>query len=183
MGWKTLKETFGIEHQVSVDERGICIGSGYISDLAVIDPKTGRATENPLYKGFLSKHYPLLANAPLQDIISSLEATDTFNADIPVYTFDHQGRIIRDFCETPGWPNLTHSGQLMHDNRYFSTPEEALIKARDELTCAIENRQSAINDLEQDLQKKKNGLAVLQQHLGALDQNGTSVILEPTKRK
>lgn len=117
MGWKTLKEAYGINHTVCVTTMGICIGSGYVHDLVVVDPATGRIQENEAFGGFLSKHHPELANATTSEILSHIQAEDTFATSIPVYTFDG-ATIIEKRCEALGYPNTTHDGDLMYDNQY-----------------------------------------------------------------
>ncbi len=36
MGWKNVKDLYGIKHTVQMTEKGICIGSAYVHDLIVI---------------------------------------------------------------------------------------------------------------------------------------------------
>lgn len=126
MGWKKLKEEFGITHHVCVNDGFILIGSQYVSSLASVDMETGEVHENPTFKGFLSKHYPDLEKADPSDIKKIVDGKDVFSADIAVYTYDG-GNIIQKFCEKLGWPNITHDGEMMYEN-HFSADKVQVIK-------------------------------------------------------
>ena len=117
MGWKTVKEHYQIKHHVCVGEAGICIGSGYISDILVIS-----------LEGVLIKRYEDRSNNQLSEYQRRMDAdpallkrlvqtSDTFAISIPVYTYN-DGTIIEKRCEAPGWPNVTHDGDMMYENRY-----------------------------------------------------------------
>ncbi|WP_427121405.1 hypothetical protein [Pseudomonas aeruginosa] len=86
MGWKALKDAYGINHIVCVTSKGICIGSGYVHDLVVVDPVSGSVRENEAFGRFLSQYYPALGAASPAEILSHVQAEDTFEASIPVYT-------------------------------------------------------------------------------------------------
>src|SRR5512141_1553082 len=98
MGWKSLKERFGITHHVQVNGNLIFIGSGYVHDLAAIDSLTGRVAGNSTFKSFLPENYPNLLAASSEEIKSLLKAPDTFSQSITVYTYDG-GKIIEKLCE------------------------------------------------------------------------------------
>ena len=125
MGWKALKDAYGITHNVCVTSVGICIGSGYVHDLVVVDPVSGRVRENEAFGRILSQYYPALAEASPAEILGHLQAKDTFEASIPVYTYEG-ANIIEKRCEALGWPNTTHDGQLMYENM-FSADRDVVI--------------------------------------------------------
>lgn len=125
MGWKALKDAYDIKHIVCVTEKGICIGSGYAHDLAVINPSTGELADNQTFSGFTKRFYPELANATPEELLSLIQQVDTFSAAIPVYTYC-DGEIIEKRCEVAGWPNTTHDGLLMYENT-FSTDKKVVI--------------------------------------------------------
>lgn len=58
---------------------------------------------------------------------SLVKSDDKFDKSITVYTFDG-GEIIEKQCESTGWPNVTHDGELMYENT-FSIDRELIVKA------------------------------------------------------
>lgn len=159
MGWKTLKQHFGIEHIVQVTEKGsICIGSAYIHDLVVIDPKTGKLDENQTFStGFLRQHYPeLLATAPAE-IVKLIDAQDVFDASVPVFTY-RESEIIEKRCEEPGWPNVTHDGCVMYESA-FSTDKVKVIK------WAHRKADLRVKYVKEQISRTESDLAALQKQL------------------
>ena len=55
MGWKLLRDAFSINHIVCVTDKGICIGSGYVHDLATINPTTGAMVASEASPGFIAR--------------------------------------------------------------------------------------------------------------------------------
>lgn len=123
MGWKLLKQYFEIKHIVQVENDQIKIGSGYVSDLALIDMKTGKLTRKPGWERSLEEYGALLKASP-EKILSLLSEPDQFERDLPVYIVS-DARVIEEQCEVPGYPNLTHSGRLMYENTTFLEREKA----------------------------------------------------------
>ncbi|OWK41170.1 hypothetical protein PSOLE_35730 [Pseudomonas oleovorans subsp. oleovorans] len=157
MGWKALKDAYGITHNVCVTSVGICIGSGYVHDLVVVDPVSGRVRENEAFGRILSQYYPALAEASPAEILGQVQAEDTFEASIPVYTYEG-AEIIEKRCEVLGWPNTTHDGDLMYDNKYSADRDvvigwakrSAMLEAK-HLGEAIERLQIQLCDLQNRL--------------------------------
>jgi hypothetical protein len=160
MGWKRVKEHFRITHIVQVTEAGICVGSPYIHDIVVI------SLEGKVLKEWhMENHHPELSRivreikADQAAVRELFEKLDEFYADHPVYTWDQDGNIIEKKCERPGWPNVTHDGLLMYDNR-FSTDRAKIIElAKANLTASVELQRDHVKDLQ-------DKLAVAQQWLG-----------------
>lgn len=158
MGWKTLKERFGIGHIVQVTKTSICIGSGYVGDLATVDLNTGAVAENSTFSGFLQDKCPALAAASTEEILDAINAEDVFSASIPVYTF-RGGKIIEKLCEEPGWPNVTHDGELMYENR-FSTDRDTVIRwAKRDAELGVKYAKEAVTDAEKTLIERQAHLA------------------------
>jgi hypothetical protein len=168
MGWKNLKEKFGIEHHVQVTEKGICIGSGYVSDLATIDPLTGRVSENETFRNFLRRTYPAILDAAPDEIVRLIAAPDTFSSSIPVYTYD-DGEILEKKCEALGWPNTTHDGCMMYDNTFSADKAVVVGWAKRNAALATENTCRRIADLELEIERLKNTLAGYQADEAKLD--------------
>jgi len=117
MGWKNVKEHYRIEHIVHVNEKGICIGSGYITDLIVIGldgriKKRCDSSNNDDLNRYLSEMDS--DSGMLEKLVKS---QDKFDKSITVYTYD-DGAIIEKQCETLGWPNVTNDGELMYKNTH-----------------------------------------------------------------
>ena len=150
MGWKTLKDYFGIGHHVQVSDRGILIGSGYVSDLITINGTTGELEENATFSSFAREKYPALLEASPNERLRLIQAQDVFTAAIPVYTYKG-GEIVQELCETPGWPNVTHDGNLMYENSH-STDKATVI------AWAKRSTASAVHYLKEDIARRENDL-------------------------
>ncbi|MGE4497551.1 MAG: hypothetical protein AB7E48_06695 [Deferribacterales bacterium] len=98
MGWKALKEKFKIEHIVQVTSKGICIGSGYVSDLAVINIESGEVEVNKTFPEFLGRFYPALLHANRDEILELIKVSDSFEGSITVFTYKGS-EIIEKRCE------------------------------------------------------------------------------------
>lgn len=179
MGWKNVKEHYGITHYVQVSDKGICIGSGYVHDLIVISPADmprnwyGRADRTETKIGhnisiwrptYLGRGEPFdgIVNAMADDpakLRELIDTPDTFAASITVYTYDYDGNIIEKQCEELGWPNVTHDGTMMYENRVFATHKEAVRKARQEMAAWVKSAKEHVAGAERDLQERRDQLA------------------------
>lgn len=145
MGWKTFKERFGItKHIVTVVDGQIHVGSGFVGDLLVVDMKSGEIRENKTFKGFLADCVPALQAASRAEILDAIHAADQFAQSIPVYTF-RGAEIIEEMCEAPGWPNITHQGNLMYENRHSTYKDFVIRMAK---RSAVANRDHSLELLE-----------------------------------
>src|SRR5688572_1181048 len=120
MGWKNVKEHYQIGHAVAVYEgKGICIGSSLCHDLITINPWRRTVHQSSLgVRGNEDlERYWTEINADLDKLWTLIEQEDTFSAEIPVFTWKGS-EIVEKSCEKPGYPNLTHDGDLMYDNRF-----------------------------------------------------------------
>jgi hypothetical protein len=151
MGWKTLKRRFKIKYPVTVREGGeICIRSLFGEDFFVIN------SDGVLIKRYddsldLSKNdelarYRAEFDANPEKLKKAVLAQDVFTKALPVFRYDGNGRIKGAFCERRGWPNVTHDGELMTDGGYFSTFEDALANAVDDLKSGIAWRSKDIDE-------------------------------------
>lgn len=125
MGWKNVKEHYRIGHIVHVTKEGLCIGSPYIHNIiAVGDDGTFKKRFD---RGNVDlDRYQREMEADPAKFRELMAAPDTFAASIPVFTYEG-GRIIEKRCEEPGWPNVTHDGELMYENT-FSTNKAKVVK-------------------------------------------------------
>lgn len=125
MGWKTLKTAYNIQHMVSVEADSIWIGSGHAPDLISISCKTGALTVSEANVGFLNRTYPQLAAATPLELLGCIHTRDEFESAITVFTFVGSKILVKQ-CETLGWPNVTHDGEVMYENT-FSTDKQTVI--------------------------------------------------------
>lgn len=158
MGWKNLKEAFDIDrHHVVVEDGNIHIGSGFVHDLVVVDTKTGEVRQNKTFSDFLSKTYPALELASQSRLLDLIKTPDTFKASIPVYTF-RDGEIIECQCEEPGYPNVTHDGQLMYENRFSIDIGQVVQWAKRDLEAWSDMLDRRKQDIESELESIKQSL-------------------------
>lgn len=167
MGWKNIKEHYRIDHHVQVTSEGICIGSPYIHDIIVISKD-----------GVLSKEYDRDVNDKLARYQADMKADpeklremvlaeDTFETSIPVYTY-RGSEVIEKQCEQPGWPNVTHDGDMMYENTFFADRDEAIIAAKNNCEAGILLRRMELSDLKQRTDKSKAKLQELTDNAKAL---------------
>ncbi len=168
MGHKTLKEHYRIGHAVCVTEKGICIGSPYIHDLiivgldgTIIKADDGRVNED-------LKRYMAEMKADPAKLREVVQAKDTFAASIPVYTY-YGGNIIEKLCEEPGWPNVTHDGDMMFDNTYSLDKRKAVKWAKKNATAGIECWQRRIKEDRERLAQSESFLKQEQADLAKLE--------------
>lgn len=156
MGWKNVKHAYRIRHIVHVTEQGVCIGSPYISDIIVIGldgsilkryDRDGWATG----QNDLARYQSELAADParLQRLIAE---PDHFEKSVPVFTYDG-GRIIEKHCEEPGWPNVTHDGELMYDNRFSVDKAKVVEWAKTNADAGISMYARSIAQAREELSK------------------------------
>lgn len=168
MGWKLLRDAFSINHIVCVTDKGICIGSGYIHDLATINPTTGAMVASEASPGYIARTYPALANATPAELVALIEAVDSFDASIPVYTYGN-GTIIEKQCEQAGYPNVTHDGHLMYENTFSTDKNQVIGWAKRNAGIQVEHRQQYLAFTQQQLADAEKDLAKAQENVRKLD--------------
>lgn len=170
MGWKAVKEHYGITHIVQVvPNKGICIGSGYVHDIIVIGEDLSIRRSRHIGRGEPFDSIVSAMEADKHKLLELILALDEFTASIPVFTYDYDGNIIEKKCEKPGWPNVTHDGFVMYENRFSTDRAEVIEWAKRELGAAVESARRHVADAERklidlrgDLGKYKAGLAKLE---------------------
>lgn len=150
MGWKIFKENFNIKHIVQITDKGLCIGSEYVHDLVVINQTTGELEENKTFSGFLRERYPNILNSSQDEIVKILNLKDSFSQSLKVYT-SKNGEILEKECETYGYPNVTHDGLLMYENRFFQDKSKAIRSAVESYEYSINNLNDRIARLEDEI--------------------------------
>lgn len=158
-------------YAVNNQEDKICVGSPMCSDLISVDKKTlqlryaldtfreGRkCLENK--SNSKGENELLFIWDKLQELINNNEILDIINGSdiienpLPVFTVDY-GILIETFTDEYGWPNVTVDGDLMYDNTYFKTKEEAIKYGIKESEAWIEMLTEKKNDLEKEALEKQ----------------------------
>jgi hypothetical protein len=128
MGWKKVKEHYRIGHLVIVEDGKLLIGSPYIRDIIVVNADGTIKKDYDTYRtlsGELARYEQEISAS--KELFAQLFAEeDVFEISIPVYTFDDDGIHLK-YCEDIDWPNVTHDGQMMYENR-FSTDYRQVVK-------------------------------------------------------
>jgi hypothetical protein len=157
MGWKTLKETYGIEHIVTVHDKGICIGSSMVHDLIVINPTTGKLKYSQTFSDRIKETYGKLIEAEPAELLSAINSEDKFSKDLKVYAFDDHG-LVETLCEEYGYPNVTHDGKLMYENTFTPDLSQAVAWAKSNCKAGIEMYGSSINRIKNELSDLNDSL-------------------------
>lgn len=168
MGWKAIRDHYKIEHIVQVTDAGICIGSPYNYDLIVMG-----------LDGVLKKRDDGRVNEKLRRYMADFDrdpeklrelaiAHDEFTTDVTVWTYDG-GQIIEKQCETPGWPNVTHDGQMMYDNTFSTDPQQVIKWAKENAAAWVKLETRNLQRRQDELGEAEQGLRDAQQAVADLD--------------
>lgn len=163
MGWKTIKEHYQIKHHVQVTAEGICIGSGYIHDLIVIGPDGKVAKPYRERDNNDLARYQRDFDADPAKLAELVGAPDTFAASITVYTYDSTTHEIAEKqCEVPGWPNVTHDGEMMFENTFSTDRAQVVEWARRDCELALRWARERREDLEKELAENGERIRALE---------------------
>ena len=159
MGWKTLKQHYRIGHAVQVvPDKGICIGSPYIHDLIVIgfDGQILKADDGRVNEDL--RRYMAEFRADPNKLREVVQAADSFENSITVYTFDG-GNIIEKKCEKLGWPNVTHDGAMMYANTFSDEKSKVVKWAKENARAGIEWKLERVEEIKKQLSEMESLLA------------------------
>lgn len=176
MGWKALKEHFGIGHVVQVRGDVVCIGSTCISDLITVgfDGKI-KATKlgPPFNNDDLDRYYEAISSDP-KGVSELLAQEDRFERSITVYTYE-EDRILELRCESANfeeWPIVTHCGRMMYENTFSTDREQVVAWAIRNAEAGVEWARESVGEAEKKLVEKREWLAreerILESLKGAL---------------
>lgn len=169
MGWKKLKEYYQISHIVHVDGDAICIRSNRQPALIVIGIDgefKQRYTESKLEE--LQRIQDEMDADPEQ-LLELIQAEDQFAKSVPVYTFEGAD-ILEKYCESPGWPRVTHGGELMYPNLYSTDKAKVILWAKrnaerglDAYTRLVEEASAKLDALQSELDAQQDNCAKLRE--------------------
>ena len=155
------------KYSVSNDTDKICVGSPLCHDLISVDKKSLKIkyaidTFNEGRKSVEDCNHPelLFIWDKLQELIDSGEIhaiiteDDIIENPLPVFTCE-DGKLISTFTDAYGWPNTTITGELMYDNTWFKTEQEAINYGIKENTYYIESIKEQIKQKKKELYEKE----------------------------
>ena len=167
MGWKKVKQHYQISHIVHVDGDAICIRSNMQPALIVI------GTDGEFKQRYTdSKLEELLRiqdemDADPEKLLELIQAEDQFEKSVAVYTFEGAD-ILEKVCEFPGWPRVTHGGELMYPNLYSTDKDKVVVWAKrnaerglDAYTRMVEEARAKLEGLESELEIQQSNCAKL----------------------
>ncbi len=168
MGWKAIRDHYRIKHIVHMDGDDLLIGGAYVSEIIRVTPDGAvheKGTMRPL-DGDLARYVREIRDdaARYRELLAS---KDVFAASVPVYGWSG-ARIVEDFCEEYGWPNVTHSGALMWHGRFFVERDDAVRRAVAGAIGRISSLGESVAELEGRLTERKAMLAGVQADLNEL---------------
>jgi len=171
MGWKSLKAHYGIRHTLAFFEgEGWCIGSAYVHALIAIDPSTRTITPSSLVRDGDELSALIQRFRADGDAFWAMWATpDVFDRAIPVFS-TREGALVESLCEEPGWPNTTHDGRMMYDNRHFPTAAAAIADGLRDAASSIAHVEGRLVEWEADGARLRARLAECRGHLSGLEQ-------------
>lgn len=168
MGWKAVKEHYRIVHGVQLTDDGICIGSPYIHDIIVInrDGKIVKDDDRTMNDDLM--RYQAEMKGDPETLRRLVRQEDTFELSIPVYTW-RGAEIIEKQCEELGWPNVTHDGEMMYENRFSTDRAKVVAWAKKDARIGIEHFEIRIREAEDSLASLKSALDQERENLASLD--------------
>lgn len=176
MGWKAIRDHYRVEHLVQVTSDGICIGSPYVHDIIVVkDGERDRLKDGYGVRRNLSGDLGRIVAEMDADPFKLAELAlcqDVFEQSILVYTWEGGG-VIEKRCEELGWPNVTHDGLLMYENRFSPDPGLVRTWAIDDAEAGIRWRRELVAEHETKLAEVKARLAQRMADLANLQSTST----------
>jgi hypothetical protein len=95
----------------------------------------------------------LIGSGQIQEII---DGDDVLENAIPVFIFDNfKKTVVEESVLALGWPNVTNTGRMLHDNDGFPTRRQALEYGIKECRCSIEIYTERVEELTKTLEEKK----------------------------
>lgn len=157
MGWKRVKEQYQISHIVHVTNEGICIGSSFITNAIII------SMNGKIIKRYCDGHneelmrYQREMDADPDLLEFMVKVPDRFEKHIPVFTHI-KGQIVEKQCESVGWPNTTHDGELMYQNCFSPDLHTMVRLAEQHIAATTAHLKIRIADTEELLTELKGRL-------------------------
>lgn len=181
MGFKAVKEHYRIGHIVRRDHSGLAIGSGYIDDIIVVSPAGKVLKRHNRDNDELGRYQREIEEDPAK-FAELFARADVFTKSLRVYTYSG-GEIVEAFCEKLGYPNQTHDGELLYENRYSNDISKVVEWAKVNAALGVRSCKRTIRDLEERLRNARDRLAKEQADLAKLDQDYPDVDIDDEYRQ
>lgn len=125
MGWKSVRDHYDIKHIVKTVRGEIHVGSPYIGDIMVISAEGVLTKRSSSASNSEIDRYQREMAADPETLKRLTLAEDVHETAIPVYTW-HGADVVLKHCDKLEWPNVTHDGEIMYENR-FSQDRDVII--------------------------------------------------------
>ena len=139
----------------------IGIGSGYIHGIIRMDCVTlkvsypGDENEDGLIFPELiaasKKLKALISSGDIRNIIDGNDDPEINNIEV---FYEENGDILSTFCEKPGWPNTTITGELMYENSHYPTGKAAAENSYDPDDKYFGRELERIDEMIKEFQEK-----------------------------
>jgi hypothetical protein len=163
MGWKSVQDHYGItRRQVHVRDGEMRIGDEVVigTDGTVVV----RRDWNPPNE--ITAAVERMRADP--DTLRALMARpDDFGPSVPIWTY-RGDRLVEDLCETPEWPGLTHSGEVIYENTHSTDREEAFAFALSAANAGVEAAHEHVVEAETRLAQARRRLSDQMERLNSL---------------
>jgi len=154
MGWKTVRDHYRINRQVTVTDGIMQFGE---AATATFDGRVVRASKwsqsNEVERWIAD------LEADPRELAQLMAAPDAFGPSVRIYTYKGD-EIVEDLCENPEWPGVTHSGDAIFENTH-STDRDVVVQ------WAIENAAAMITACIDQVAEAER---VLEMRLDSLDE-------------
>ncbi|TBW57382.1 hypothetical protein EZI54_06915 [Marinobacter halodurans] len=128
MGWHNVKIHYRISQYVYMNDGDICIGVLGMSKVEAVIRINTHGESRIVDDSWCNRELAILHRqfvdnqAELRELA---QRDDRFKRSIKVYTY-RGSEVSETLCENPGWPNVTHDGQIMYVRR-FSTDRDTVV--------------------------------------------------------
>lgn len=158
MGWKAVRDHYGIKHIVCVNKEGICIGSPYIHNIMVIGADgtlTHRYEDHDQWSMNEDlARYQREMDADPEMLRKLVLQPDTFGCSLTVWTWDG-GEVLEKRCEVLGWPHVTHDGMIQFGNRFSADRRQVVAWAIRDAELRVRYAKVDVSEAEQELAKRR----------------------------
>ena len=154
MGWKAVRDHYKVgEYTIKVRDGHYYIGTPHVPDMIVFDQEGNVLRRETLSRE--SEFTRLLADleADREKLATLIRQEDTFTKSIQVFSYTN-GMIIEHFCEKLGWPNLTHTGEMMYENNFSTDRDKVVEWALEDAEIGLDWSKKRIAQLSSELTKE-----------------------------
>lgn len=163
MGWKSVQDHYGItRRQVHVREGEMRIGEevSIRADGTVV-----------IHRDWNPPREIMAAIERMRDDPDTLRGLmarrDEFGPSVPIWTY-RGDRLVEDLCESPEWPGLTHSGEVIYENTHSTDRDEAFGFALSAANAGVEAAHEHVIEAETRLAQARRRLSDQMERLNSL---------------